>query len=76
MQRLSRFPSPHDLRFDRVQYYDPEVYRNERLRGRPLVNSLWELTINQSDEMVNQDINLESVSDIIIRLYYTDYTEL
>lgn len=56
--------------------YDPEVYRNYRFRDRPLVNTLWELIINQRDEAVNQDIDLQSLSDIRVLFYYTDFTAL
>jgi hypothetical protein len=54
--------------------YDPEVYRNYRFRDRPLVNTLWELIINQRDEAVNRDIDLQSLTDIRILIYYSDFT--
>ena len=50
------------------------TYRNGRLRGRPLVNTHWELIINQRDESVNMDIDLQSLTDIKIYVYYTDFT--
>lgn len=50
------------------------TYRNGRLRGRPLVNTHWELIINQRDEAVNMDIDLRSLTDIKIYVYYTDFT--
>ncbi|MBM4778178.1 MAG: hypothetical protein GQE15_10805 [Archangiaceae bacterium] len=54
--------------------FDPEVYRNYRFRDRPLINTLWELIINQRDESVNRDIDLQTVSDIRILIYYSDFT--
>lgn len=53
-----------------------DVYRNERLRDRPLVNQDWRLVINQKDESVNLDIDLASLDDIRLYLYYTDFTGL
>lgn len=52
------------------------LYTNMRLRDRPYSNTLWELVFNQRDEDVNKDINLASVSDIRLYVYYTDFTEL
>jgi hypothetical protein len=57
-------------------FADSQVYRTERLRDRPMVNSHWELVINQRDEKCNQDIDLQSLDDILINIYYTDFTEL
>jgi hypothetical protein len=54
--------------------FDPEVYRNYRFRDRPLVNTLWELVINQRDEAVNKDIDLQSLTDIRVLVYYSDFT--
>ncbi|MCK6573672.1 hypothetical protein L6V77_21545 [Myxococcota bacterium] len=56
--------------------FDPEVYQNARLRDRPLVATDWRLLINQRDERVNQDLDLASVNDIRLFVYYTDFTEL
>ncbi len=53
-----------------------EVYRTERLRDRPLVNTGWQLVINKKDEAVNGDIRLDSLSDVKLYLYYTDFTTL
>jgi hypothetical protein len=52
------------------------VYKNRRLRDMPLVNTGWELVINQRDEKANQDVNLQSLDDICLYVYYTDFTEL
>ena len=54
--------------------FAPTIYQNYRLRDRPMVNSQWELVINQRDEQVNQDINLQSLTDIRLYVYYTDFT--
>ena len=53
-----------------------QVFRNERLRDRPMVNTRWELVLDPNGEYVNQDINLNSLSDIRLLFYYTDFTEL
>ncbi len=55
--------------------YAPEVYINQRLRDRPLVATDWSLVINQRDELVNQDIDLGTLNDIRLFIYYTDFTE-
>ena len=52
----------------------PDLYKSFRLRDRPLVNTGWELVFNQRDEYVNQDINIEELEDIILYVYYTDFT--
>ena len=53
-----------------------QVFRNERLRDRPMVNTRWELVLDTNGEYVNRDINLNSLSDVRILFYYTDFTEL
>lgn len=50
------------------------IYRNFRLRERPLVNSAWRLTLDTVDELENRDIELSKLQDILIRIYYTDLT--
>lgn len=50
------------------------VYPTERLRDRPLVNTKWKLVINKKDEQVNDDIQLASLTDVKLYLYYTDFT--
>src|SRR5690606_24201774 len=60
--------------FNGNRVFTPEVYRAERLRDRPLVNTQWDLVINQRDEVVNQDIDLQSLSDIRLIMYYDDFT--
>lgn len=60
--------------FNGNRVFSPEVYRNGRLRDRPFVNSKWDLTVNLRDEPVNDDIDLQSLSDIRLYVYYTDFT--
>jgi len=55
---------------------DPAIYDNLRLRDRPMAATDWQLIINQRDEAINQDVDLQSVSDIVLFIYYTDFTEL
>ena len=50
------------------------IYQNYRHRDRPFANTHWELVINQRDESVNQDINVQSLSDIRLYVYYSDLT--
>jgi hypothetical protein len=61
--------------FNGVRVFGAEVYRSDRLRDRPYVNTHWELIINQKDEAANQDINLKSLTDIRLYVYYTDFTQ-
>ena len=44
------------------------------LQRRPLLNTQWELVINQRDELANKDIDLKTLSDIRILIYYSDFT--
>jgi hypothetical protein len=53
---------------------DPALYRNTRLQDRPLINTNWELGLNQRDEFENQDLNLSGLQDIKIYFYYEDFT--
>ncbi|MDP2273404.1 MAG: hypothetical protein Q8N23_02410 [Archangium sp.] len=57
-----------------AKVFDAEVYRNYRFRDRPLVNTLWELVVNRRDETVNKDIDLGTISDVRVLLYYSDFT--
>lgn len=59
-----------------VRAYSPEVYRSERLRDRPFANTHWELVVNQKDEQANKDIRLQSLTDIRLYVYYSDFTRL
>ncbi len=60
--------------FANNQIFDNAVYQDFRLRDRPLVNTHWELVINQRDEAVNQDVDLSGLTDIRLYIYYTDVT--
>jgi hypothetical protein len=62
--------------FNGVRSLAQEVYRNDRLRDRPFVNSYWDLIVNQRDELVNQDIDLDSLTDVRLYVYYTDFTSI
>ncbi len=54
--------------------FDPDVYRTFRLQDRPLANTQWVLQFNQATEKSNQDIDLNSISDITVYIYYSDFT--
>jgi hypothetical protein len=60
--------------FDGVRTFDASVYRNDRMRDRPYANTTWELIFNQRDEQANQDIHLDSLTDVRLYVYYTDFT--
>jgi hypothetical protein len=60
--------------FNGQRIFSPGVYRNERFRDRPFANTYWELVINQLDELANQDIDLASLTDVRLYIYYTDFT--
>ncbi|MEO1172266.1 MAG: hypothetical protein AAFX94_09460, partial [Myxococcota bacterium] len=60
--------------FNGQRVFEPAVYANPTLRDRPVVNSRWDLVFNSVDETVNQDIDLSSLTDIRIFIYYTDFT--
>ncbi|HEY3447510.1 MAG TPA: hypothetical protein VGK67_14240 [Myxococcales bacterium] len=62
--------------FNGQRVYGPDVYRTYRLRDRPYSNTSWELVLNQRDEQVNKDIDLNSLTDVRVYLYYTDFTTL
>ncbi len=61
--------------FNGAKVFSPDIYRNFRLRDRPLGNTRWELLFNQVSEKANQDIDLKSISDIVLYIYYTDFTK-
>lgn len=63
-----------DVYYNGNRVFPNEVYRNLRLRDRPVAHTMWELVINQRDEEVNRDIDLSSVSDIQVMVFYTDFT--
>ncbi|MCB9641735.1 MAG: hypothetical protein H6728_01535 [Myxococcales bacterium] len=61
--------------FNGAKVFSADVYRDFRLRDRPLGNTSWELIFNQVSEKANQDIDLNSISDITLYIYYTDFTK-
>ena len=62
--------------FNGNRFFTQEVYRSNRFRDRPLVNTAWQLLINQRDEEVNRDIDLASLDDIRLYVHYSDFTAL
>jgi len=62
--------------FNGVRYFTPDVYQTLRMRDLPFANTNWELVINQRDELVNQDLDLQALTDIRLFVYYTDFTQL
>lgn len=60
--------------FNGNRVFVPEVYQSIRLRERPFVSTAWDLFINQKDELENQDIDLNALTDIRIYIYYRDFT--
>lgn len=50
------------------------VYRSFRFRERPFVQTSWRLVLDRSAESVNRDINLAGIDDILVYVYYTDFT--
>lgn len=63
-----------DPYFGRNQIFDPAVYRRYDFRDRPFINTSWSLVLDQRDEPENQDIDLGQLTDIVLYLYYTDFT--
>ena len=61
--------------FNGQKVFPPHLYQNQRLRDRPYLNSRWEMIFNQADELANQDIDLNSLTDIKIYVYYRDFTD-
>jgi hypothetical protein len=57
-----------------VRTFGDDVYQNDRLRDRPLINSLWELGLDLRNESVNSDLNLSAITDIRVRFFYEDFT--
>ncbi|MCP4593072.1 MAG: hypothetical protein GY842_20245 [bacterium] len=53
-----------------------DIYESRRFKDRPFANTQWELVINQKDEKVNMDIDLKSLSDIRLFIYYADFTAI
>ena len=51
-----------------------EIFRSYRLRDLPLINDNWELIFNNRDESVNADIPVDRIRDIVLYVFYTDFT--
>ena len=62
--------------FNGKKVFPEVVYQSRKHKDRPYANGDWKLMINQKDELVNQDINLQSVVDLRVYVYYTDFTSL
>lgn len=61
--------------FNGVKDLDPAIYRSDRLRDRPYLNTGWQIVLNRKDESVNKDIRLDGIDDIKLYVYYTDFTQ-
>ncbi|TNE46970.1 MAG: hypothetical protein EP343_21865 [Deltaproteobacteria bacterium] len=61
--------------FNGTKVFEPNVYQNYRLQDRPLGNSQWVLQFNQASETANQDINIATIDDIRLYIYYSDFTQ-
>jgi len=53
-----------------------EIYSSRKLRDRPLVISEYQLIFDPTGEAANTDIELASISDIVLYMYYSDFTAL
>ena len=52
---------------------DPKIYEDERFRDRPLLNTAWALGLDAQRAGASGDIDVRSVTDVILYLYYTDF---
>ncbi|MDR7423218.1 MAG: hypothetical protein QN159_12235, partial [Armatimonadota bacterium] len=52
------------------------IFRDYRFRDRPFVHSNWEFVFNLRTEQVNKDVNLSSLDDVLLYVYYTDFVNL
>ncbi|WP_236515341.1 hypothetical protein [Sandaracinus amylolyticus] len=55
--------------------FDPTVYRRHEMRERPFVNTNWRLVFDQLQNIENRDIDLTLIEDIVLYVYYTDFTD-
>jgi hypothetical protein len=51
-----------------------DFYKNRQLKDRPVVNGDWKLVLDQRADIDNQDIDLNSITDVKLYIYYTFYT--
>ncbi len=61
--------------FNGHKTFDLSVYQNYRFQDRPLGNTQWQLLFNQASEKANQDIVLHSINDIVLYVYYQDFSK-
>lgn len=54
--------------------FDPALYRNRTLGGRPVVNTRWDLIFDTRGELVNRDVDLQRLTDIRLYVVYEDET--
>lgn len=50
------------------------IYRSYRFRERPFVQTDWSLVLDRRNEEVNRDISLDGIDDILVYIFYTDFT--
>lgn len=50
------------------------IYRSYRFRERPVVQTDWSFVLDRRGEEVNRDIDFASIDDIVVYIYYTDFT--
>lgn len=50
------------------------VYENTTFEDRPLINTGWQLVFDPQAESVNRDVDLGTLDDIRLYLYYQDFT--
>ena len=56
------------------QNVQENIYQTWRFKDRPFVNTQWDVVVNQKDEYENMDIDLASLGDIRLFIYYSDFT--
>jgi len=69
--------APFDPATGHVGGPNSSVYRSYRLRDRPVVNSTWRLVFDVgpgAEEVANQDIRVGALDDLVLRVFYTDFT--
>ena len=66
---------PHPFFSNNGRHFDPSVYRRYELRERPYVNTAWRFVFDAYGNEENADIDPSSLNDILIYVYYTDFTD-
>jgi hypothetical protein len=59
--------------FNGVRSRPPEIYTNVDLRDRPFVNTHWDMVFDQVGEPANRDVNLTSLTDIRLHIFFSDF---